>query len=167
MKPISEAYNMDCMEIFKPSKDNENYLVSNKGRVYTINNKKLLKPQNASNGYLYVTINRHSVPIHRLVATCFLDNKANLPCINHKDGNKHNNSVDNLEWCTFSENLIHAYTNKLNKRPKPIIQMKNGIVINRYESARSAELYGFSNQLIAKCCKGKRKHHKGYEWKYE
>ena len=51
--------------------------------------------------------------IHRLVALHYLPNPNNYKCVNHKDGNKQNNSINNLEWCTYSQNMKHAYDNKL------------------------------------------------------
>jgi hypothetical protein len=53
--------------------------------------------------------------VHRIIAKCFIPNIDNKKCVNHKDGNKHNNSVDNLEWVTYSENHLHAYA-VLNKK---------------------------------------------------
>ena len=51
---------------------------------------------------------RVNLYIHRAIALAFIPNPENKPCINHKDGNKLNNSIDNLEWCTHQENMIHA-----------------------------------------------------------
>ena len=60
------------------------------------------------NGYHLVCINQKYHPIHRFVAIAFLDRDAGRPYVNHKDGNKSNNLVDNLEWCTHQENMAHA-----------------------------------------------------------
>lgn len=54
--------------------------------------------------------------VHRLIAETFIPNPMNLPCVNHKDGNKLNNSVDNLEWCTHAENTLHAYRTGLEQK---------------------------------------------------
>ena len=87
----------------------EDYYVSDKGDVYSNKRSKLkkLKPGNTS-GYLRIIICNAGHPkgflIHRLVAQAFIPNPENKPCVNHKDGNKHNNCVDNLEWCTYEEN---------------------------------------------------------------
>lgn len=67
-------------------------------------------------GYRHIIANRRNRNVHRIVAETFIPNPNNLPCVNHKDGNKLNNSVDNLEWCTHSENVIHAYSTGLEQR---------------------------------------------------
>lgn len=73
----------------------------------------LLTPQYNEFGYqkimLMMSRKGRTFKIHQLVAMTFIENKENHPCVNHKDGNKENNSVDNLEWCTFGENNKHAY----------------------------------------------------------
>jgi hypothetical protein len=58
------------------------------------------------------------VLLHRLLAEAFIPNPDNLPCVNHKDGNKLNNSLDNLEWCSYSDNLKHAYAKGLRGKKK-------------------------------------------------
>lgn len=99
---------------------NKKYQISNLGRVK--NRKKILKICNNGKGYLYISLSknnkRKNFLIHRLVANAFIINKENKPCINHIDGNKQNNKVDNLEWITYSENHKHAFKIGLKKSRK-------------------------------------------------
>lgn len=67
-------------------------------------------------GYRHVILNRKNRNVHRVIAETFIPNPDNLPCVNHKDGNKLNNQVDNLEWCTQSKNTKHAYENRLERK---------------------------------------------------
>lgn len=92
------------------------YKVSNLGRIksYTLNQGgKLLSLTIARTGYPYVCIVRNGSKankyVHRMVAMAFIDNPANLPQVNHKNGIKSDNSKENLEWVTRSENVLHAY----------------------------------------------------------
>ena len=91
------------------------YQVSNKGRVksFHFGKEKILKPYLRANGYLMLCLQVDKIKahfiIHRLVATAFIPNPVNLPVVNHIDGNKQNNCVENLEWTTYSENEKHAY----------------------------------------------------------
>ena len=115
-------------EIWHPCAGFEtHYEVSNMGNVRSVeryvNNghknglKKLpmrvLKPALGKSGYLLVTFSvdntQSSQNVHRLVARAFIFNEANKPQVNHKDGNKKNNAVDNLEWVTVSENGLHSF----------------------------------------------------------
>jgi hypothetical protein len=90
------------------------YLIHPLGFVKSIRLNKILIPQQSNCNYYRVglhgmTEKKHMISIHRLVAINFIDNPENLPCVNHKDGFKWNNGVSNLEWCTHSENTIHAF----------------------------------------------------------
>ena len=102
------------------------YQVSNYGRIRNKNTGKVLKtkikinknrtnssPREEVNLSLGSRGNVKTLRVHRIVAEVFIPNPQNLPQINHKDGNSLNNRVDNLEWCTQSENIQHAYDNNL------------------------------------------------------
>ncbi len=97
----------------------ENYFIYDNGDILNIFTNKILKGSIGENGYKYYRLSKNNIKkmfyAHRLVAENFLENKDNLPVVNHKDGNKLNNNVDNLEWVTYSKNVEHAYSNKLIK----------------------------------------------------
>lgn len=107
---------------FKPIKGYEGlYEVNEFGEVYSCERtasdgrhlqRKKLKGGSFSNGYKFVCLRKDGLnrnhSIHRLVAEAFIPNPLNLSDVNHKDGNKQNNCVENLEWCSRSENLAHA-----------------------------------------------------------
>lgn len=126
--------------------------------------------------------------MHRLVADAFLD-KQKYKClenenininnleVNHIDGNKQNNRIDNLEWCSKSYNQKHSYIiglkenkkNYDNYRSKNICQYNlDGVFIKKWANKRDIErTLGYSNANIAKCCKGQYKTSYGYIWKYK
>ncbi len=169
------------------------YQINQFGEIRTLKNspklKKydVLKPQiSKRNGYVYQMLYKNGkeklLRVHRLVAMAFLPNPNNLPQVNHKDGNKQNNSVDNLEWCEQSDNMKHAYKNGLqtpsenqrkaiintNKlKQKKVCQIKDGEVINTFsgisEASRQTKI---SISCISRCCNLKRKSTNGYEWRF-
>lgn len=107
-------------EEWRPVKGYEGlYEVSNMGRVKSLHygKRRILKQSVLPNGYMKVVLNKDGTAnmktVHRLVATAFIRNPNNYGVVNHKDGNKKNNTVDNLEWCTRSYNTKHAYHNRL------------------------------------------------------
>lgn len=91
----------------------ERHIITDAGNIFKLAKNKTewerQKPRKQSGGYLRGRIDRKDVYIHRLVALAFLENPQNKSEVNHKDGNKENNNVDNLEWVTSSENKKHAY----------------------------------------------------------
>ena len=108
-------------EEWKPVTGFDGYMVSNTGYVRSIfrgrNSGKILKFNVIGHGYFQVQLSfnnkQKSFLVHRLVSQAFIPNKENLPCVNHKDGNKENNHVTNLEWCSYQENSLHAIKNGL------------------------------------------------------
>jgi hypothetical protein len=97
------------------------YKISETGELYSKHTKRILIPTLYDNYYrLRLAKNGKylSKAIHRLVAQTYIENIDNKPIVNHKDGNTMNNNVDNLEWCTHSENVLHAYNTGLNPRRK-------------------------------------------------
>lgn len=171
-------------EIWKDIKGYEEiYQVSNLGNIKRMKTNKILKSLKhgkKENEYLMVVLSNNGKEkmfyIHRLVAQTFIPNPNNLPQVNHKDGDKTNNFMENLEWCTISENQIHAIKNKL-KIPAKGLQCgntrkvgqysKDGNLIKKWEYIKlaSMELNILSPNII-NCCKNKIPSAGGYIWKY-
>lgn len=95
----------------KKIKNYENYFIDEQGNIYNSKTKKYLKGSIGENGYKYYRLSKNNqkkmIYAHRAVAEAFLDNPENLPVVNHKDGNKLNNNIENLEWVSYSENTQH------------------------------------------------------------
>lgn len=165
---------MEEKEIWKPVKGFEDrYKVSNLGHIYSNKNERLLKTPPGKRGYPVVNLmvdNKKArlCTVHRLVAEAFIPNPDNKPEVNHIDGNRCNNNVSNLEWCTLRENNLHARRTGLHKSDgdKPVIQKDmDGNFIARYKSFSEA-----SRQTgVPRCDIGfvanKRKTAKGYTYK--
>lgn len=102
------------MEIWKDVKNFSGlYKISNLGRVYSVKSKRIMQNRpNKIRGYVLVSISFDGIvkkiPVHRLVAEAFIPNPEKKPEVNHIDGNKANNNVENLEWATKSENILHS-----------------------------------------------------------
>ena len=173
-------------EYWKPVVGYEgHYQVSNWGRVKSIKFGKgrILKPGTNKDGYLQVDLCKNNKSktfrVNRLVAEAFLEIPEELRHlegtrylqVNHKDENKQNNVVTNLEWCDVKYN--NEYNNgqkrRAIKRLKPIIQYTlDGELVREWESAKQAEKEGgFSSAHICDVLKGKRKTHKGFKWSYK
>lgn len=151
-----------------------NYSVSKDGRVKNnITNKELsLRTQQ---GYKHATIYINKKPkscrVHRLVATAFIPNPENKPYVNHLNGIRSDNRVENLEWVTPSENTQHAVDTGLFKptREKQVIQYGlNGEKISEYRSiAEAARQTKGLVEKIVQCCQMTRKTHNGFQWRYK
>lgn len=155
------------------------YQVSNLGNVKSLNyrqtgKEKVMKQTLIDNGYLQVDLynnGKHKkYGVHRLVADAFLDNPNNYPQVNHKDENKQNNNVDNLEWATAQYNINYGtHGERAGKtRSKPVIQYDlQGNFIKSWNSATEIEKQlKISRTNICNCCNGKIKTAYGYKWRY-
>lgn len=148
--------------------------VSNYGRI----KKKtgyIYKGSKTTNGYMETPVNtKKKERVHRIVAKLFIPNLQNYPIINHKDGIKINNHVNNLEWTTYRENTIHAIKTGLTKTNKTklgkmVIQYdKQHNKIAEYVSIRETQRQtGISRTLISNVCRGFSKQTKGFIFKFK
>lgn len=172
------------MEIWKTVEGTDGKLeVSSMGRVKSnMRDGRILKTQIDKKGYhrLSVTINgvKHSYKLHRMVASAFLPNPDMLPQVNHIDGNKDNNAVDNLEWISGADNAKHAIehglwtnvfrasreTNEKRKRKVIAINISSG-ERKLFNSVGDAERF-VGSRHISDVLKGKRQQAKGYRFEY-
>lgn len=153
------------------------YQVSNLGRVrsFKFGNERILKQSKNSWGYLYVGLSKNGKQymkrVHRLVAQAFLPNPQNLSQVNHKDENKENCKVDNLEWCNSSFNINYlSRNNRVAKAlSKKVLQYSiESVLIKEWLSTCEIERQlGFSQANISKCCRGERKTAYGFIWRYK
>ena len=154
------------------------FVIDRGGNIY---NKKGLKMKTSitKNGYEKFNTSRptKSFLVHRLVAISFIENTENKPEVNHKDGNKLNNNVSNLEWVSRSENIIHGFEHNLISKDKDNKGVKHyrsipikatdyeGNAIHYFNSSGEANrLNNFSSQSIRDAIKGKLKTYKGLYW---
>lgn len=132
------------------------YQVSNLGRLRSLRRGTVSKVTPNKAGYILVTLrdskgNPSTKKLHRLVAEAFIPNPQNKPCVNHEDGIKHNNHVDNLIWCTYSENTQHAYDNSLIPKVlnnSQILEICRLLDDGNETSADISGLYGVSKATI-------------------
>lgn len=158
------------------------YIVSNFGHVRRLGSDKDHSVRDCRGCLvtdLYNEGRRKTVRVHRLVAKAFIDNHDNKPEVNHKDGNRHNNNVDNLEWVTKQENCIHAWKAGLSKqsygmlgkknpnggrKSKPFKIVETGEIFDRLIDCEKA-IHG-NNRHISECLNGKQQTHRGYHFEY-
>lgn len=140
------------------------YAVSNKGRVKNLETGKVLKNKIDGAGYLAVGLKGKNYNVHRLMAQAFIENPLSLPQVHHKDENKLNNDISNLEWVSASKNVRHS----IYKQSFKINQYSlDGEFIKTWDSLRQIEHEtGLKRQSISKVCKGKQTHAYNYKWQY-
>jgi hypothetical protein len=185
---------IELKEIWKPIIDFEDYQISNLGNIHNVTSNKRLKPYIDSPGYMNISLcknkKRFKCKIHRLIAIAFIPNPENKPTIHHKDKNKLNNSIENLEWATMSEQNM-----KINKQVKSIhfmnassksmhqIDIVTNNIIQTFDSIKNAAKWIFENKLskyqefnrltcsiisskICSVAKNSNKEAFGFYWKY-
>lgn len=157
-------------EAWKPVKGYENYYeVSNLGRIKSLartvswknragnissrqDGEKIIAPDVLQTGYVRVKFRVGGIvkaySVHRIVAEHFIDNPSGKPCVNHKDGNRTNNKVNNLEWCTYSENNLHEWRvlGKKSYNSRKIKCVSSGDVFNSVSDA--AKYIGVCKQTL-------------------
>lgn len=172
-------------EQWKAIKDYPKYEISNLGNARNKATQQILSQRISGNGYLRFNVrsgsrtyeNPKTIMTHKAVAEAFIPKIPFKPYVNHKDGNKQNNHVNNLEWCTAKENTAHSIKMGLQKFPcgkdhkqsKVILQFTlSGELINTFYGTREAErITGIAYRDIHNNCKGKQKTCKGFIFKYE
>lgn len=170
-----------------------NYYISKYGILIcykTLKNNKnkinFMKYEKSKSGYYRVGLTKNKIQIkflvHRIVAETYIINNDNYKCVNHKDGNKLNNNIENLEWCSYSKNMIHSvnilknnhshllgktgYEHNCSKEVNQI-DLNSNKIINTFGGIREAgRMLNISSGHISNVCNNKRKSCGGYGWSY-
>lgn len=150
------------------------YAITDNGKVWSYKSKKYLSACIDGSGYLFVALRKNKKTyfkkIHRLVAEAFIQNPYKLPEVNHKNEDKTDNRVENIEWSSVKHNRSYGTRGERisESKKKPVVQKTlYGATVFVWNSALEAKLIGgFNNVSISKCANGKKKTHKGYKWEF-
>lgn len=144
------------------------YLVSSYGRIFSLRIIEKKPNYNKKGNHFSLRNEEKNLSIHRLVGDAFIPNPENKPQINHKDGNRRNNHVNNLEWCTARENMIHAYKNGLSHPPvrrkftdNQIRKVVKLIKEDKYTYVQAGLSEGMSYSTVAHIMTGRRRNVEG------
>lgn len=144
----------------------ELYKIDNLGNIYSLKTGKLRKATLTPYGYMRICLSKNgrcvSHHVHKLVALTFIPNPDNKPCINHKNFDKTDNRVANLEWCSHKENTIHMYQNKPTKKgmtPERANEVRELYKQGGYRQVDLAEMFGISRSEVGGILNN-------YYWKY-
>ena len=159
-------------EVWKPMVGKEKFLVSNIGRIMRKETGHIYPPQINHQGYYQCGLCDNGkgfiAKCHREVAKAFIENPCNKPCVNHIDGNRLNNNLENLEWCTYRENSLHSVHVLGNKPNVPVGKSVKCVETgNVYPSIEEcARMTGSISKHISACCNKRRKTHNGFHWEF-
>ena len=162
-----------------------NYEASEDGEIREIKNKKIVSQWKDKDGYFLATLSNRLYRVHRLIALTFISNPEQLPVVNHKNFDKSDNHISNLEWVSYSENAKHSYTGNHRdasvkewaKKVQPLAAKVSktkvaqysldGTLLAIYESQRNAsEITGVCRSSITQCVNHNRKTAGSFKWEY-
>lgn len=165
------------MEIWVKVNGFEHYEVSSMGRIRSTD--RILKGGLDPDGYRTILLypkptgKRKNVRLHRLIAKHFIPNPDNLPQINHINGNKDDNRVENLEWVSAKQNVMHSINiglrnDEVKNKPVARIDTITGFILEVYPSIKATVAQGYNRNNVGACCRKDygRNTHRGFAWKF-